>query len=88
MKRFAAPFCLLLFLAGRAEAQLKVEDDAGRLAPGAKLETLWEEGGFTEGAAAGPKGDVYFSDFAQPFNARPADPRVSFTANWMSPDWR
>ncbi len=36
------------------------------------LETLWEEGGFTEGAAVAPDGLVYFSDFAQPFDARPA----------------
>ena len=36
------------------------------------LEVLWEEGGFTEGAAAGPDGAMYFSDFAQPFDARPA----------------
>lgn len=41
-------------------------------AAGAKLETLWEEGGFTEGAAAGPDGCMYFSDFAQPFDAGPA----------------
>lgn len=36
------------------------------------LETLWDEGGFTEGVAAGPDGLMYFSDFAQPFDARPA----------------
>ena len=36
------------------------------------VEVLWEEGGFTEGAAAGPDGAMYFSDFAQPFDARPA----------------
>jgi len=45
-----------------------------------QLNTIWEEGGFTEGAAVGPDGCMYFSDFAQPFNARPArimkfDPR-------------
>lgn len=38
----------------------------------AQLEALWEEGGFTEGVAAGPDGKMYFSDFAQPFDARPA----------------
>ncbi|MEO2009877.1 MAG: SMP-30/gluconolactonase/LRE family protein [Pirellulaceae bacterium] len=38
----------------------------------AKLETLWEEGGFTEGAASGPDGCIYFSDFAQPFESGPA----------------
>ena len=42
------------------------------LAIDATLEALWEEGGFTEGVAAGPDGLMYFSDFAQPFGARPA----------------
>ena len=42
------------------------------LAIDARLEALWEEGGFTEGVAAGPDGLMYFSDFAQPFGARPA----------------
>ena len=51
---------------------------------GAELEALWEEGGFTEGVAAGPDGVMYFSDFAQPFDARPArimkfDPRTKQT---------
>ncbi len=50
----------------------------------AKLEMLWEEGGFTEGVAAGPDGLMYFSDFAQPFDARPArimkfDPKTAET---------
>ena len=38
----------------------------------AKLETLWDDGGFTEGAASGPDGCIYFSDFAQPFESGPA----------------
>ena len=38
----------------------------------AKLETLWDDGGFTEGAAVGPDGKMYFSDFAQPFDSAPA----------------
>lgn len=42
------------------------------LIEGEELETLWEEGGFTEGAAAGPDGAIYFSDFAQPFDSGPA----------------
>jgi len=46
--------------------------DPGIFKPGAKLEPLWEEGGFTEGAAAGPDGKLYFSDFAQPFESGPA----------------
>jgi sugar lactone lactonase YvrE/acetyl esterase/lipase len=44
----------------------------GIIPKSAKLEALWEEGGFTEGAAAGPDGKIYFSDFAQPFASGPA----------------
>ena len=54
------------YSAGQDTAPSKIIPD------GAKLEALWEEGGFTEGVAAGPDGLMYFSDFAQPFNARPA----------------
>ena len=52
--------------------ELLVEGDARILINGETLETLWEEGGFTEGAAAGPDGNMYFSDFAQPFESGPA----------------
>ena len=46
--RVATSFCLVLsFCSAAAAQQLKVEDGAGLLAPGAKLESLWEEGGFT-----------------------------------------
>ena len=48
------------------------ESDPSILPKDAQLETLWEEGGFTEGAAVSPEGSIYFSDFAQPFDARPA----------------
>ena len=51
---------------------LIVQGDARILITDAALETLWEEGGFTEGAAAGPDGNMYFSDFAQPFESGPA----------------
>jgi gluconolactonase len=56
---------------GRA-ADLNVSSDSRIVPAGAILETLWEEGGFTEGAAAGPDGCIYFSDFAQPFDSGPA----------------
>ncbi len=46
--------------------------DPSVLPKDAQLETLWEEGGFTEGAAVSPEGFIYFSDFSQPFDARPA----------------
>ena len=51
---------------------LKVEGSKKIIPEGAKLESLWEKGGFTEGAAAGPDGRIYFSDFAQPFDSGPA----------------
>ena len=47
-------------------------NDPAIVAGDAQLETLWEEGGFTEGAAVSPTGKIYFSDFGQPFDARPA----------------
>ena len=64
---------------------LEVKGDATIIPAGAKLETLWEEGGFTEGVAAADDGTMYFSDFAQPFDARPArvmkfDPATSKTS--------
>lgn len=66
-------------------ADQQVSGDRAIVPAGEKLETLWEEGGFTEGAAAGPDGAIYFSDFAQPFDARPArimkfDPKTSQTS--------
>jgi gluconolactonase len=63
----------VVLMAGPLRAQdLVVRGGRGIIPEGAQLETLWEEGGFTEGAAAGPDGLMYFSDFAQPFDARPA----------------
>ena len=51
---------------------LTVSGDSRILPAGATLETLWEDGGFTEGAASGSDGCIYFSDFAQPFESGPA----------------
>lgn len=67
-------FTLLLSLAMSESnaADLTVSGEAAIVPDGAKLETLWEEGGFTDGAAAGPDGCIYFSDFAQPFDSGPA----------------
>ncbi|MCP3695471.1 MAG: hypothetical protein GY917_24945, partial [Planctomycetaceae bacterium] len=45
---------------------LQVKGDPSIIPADAKLETLWEEGGFTEGVAAAADGTMYFSDFAQP----------------------
>lgn len=75
-----------ILLAGKGLSdELRVSGDREIIPAGAKLETLWEEGGFTEGAAVGPDGLMYFSDFAQPFDARPArvmkfDPKTGKTA--------
>ena len=65
--------------------ELTISGGEGIFIQGEVLETLWEEGGFTEGAAAGPNGNMYFSDFAQPFDSGPArvmkfDPRTGKTA--------
>lgn len=62
---------LLLLLAGApcAVAADKPAGDAAIVPPGAKLETIWNEGSFTEGVAAGPDGAIYFSDI--PFNRMP-----------------
>ncbi len=51
---------------------LPLYSSAGLIAEGATLETVWDKGGFTEGAAAGPDGAIYFSNFAQPFDSAPA----------------
>ncbi|MDA1016484.1 MAG: SMP-30/gluconolactonase/LRE family protein [Planctomycetota bacterium] len=53
-------------------ADLTVSGDKSIIPAHAELETLWEKGGFTEGAAVGPDGSMYFSDFAQPFDSGPA----------------
>jgi len=60
----------LLVSAGYSTGQ--DSNPSGIVPDNATLEALWEEGGFTEGVAAGPDGLMYFSDFAQPFDARPA----------------
>jgi len=49
-------------------AQLHADDTNSIVPGGAEVETLWTDGGFTEGAAAGPDGAIYFSDFLQPFS--------------------
>jgi gluconolactonase len=75
----------ICIMTARADDGLKVQGDKSIIPANAKLETLWEEGGFTEGAAVAPDHSLYFSDFAQPFNARPArvmrfDPKTGKTS--------
>lgn len=77
-------FVLFLTSAVVMAQDLEITGGEGILIDGEGLETLWEEGGFTEGAAAGPDGNMYFSDFAQPFDSGPArvmrfDPRTGKT---------
>ncbi len=63
----------------------QIEGDPRIISSQSKLETLWEEGGFTEGAAAAPDSTIYFSDFGQPFDSRPGrimrfDPQTGQTS--------
>lgn len=85
LSSFAALSVLLIARSSATAAELKVTGDSKIVPANAKLETLWTEGGFTEGAAAGPDGCIYFSDFAQPFDSGPArvmkfDPRTKKTS--------
>lgn len=61
--------CFLFIAVTATAGMLRAQDP---IPAGETLETLWEKGGFTEGAAAGPDGGIYFSDFAQPFDSGPA----------------
>jgi gluconolactonase len=76
MTRLITIFAIATFItvsqSHRRADDLTVSGDSRIVPVGATLETLWEEGGFTEGAAAGPDGCIYFSDFAQPFDSGPA----------------
>lgn len=56
-----AVFCLTGSAWGQ-EADLKPKGDTAILPEGAVLEEVWNEGSFTEGAAVGPDGMLYFSD--------------------------
>ncbi|MHC4877679.1 MAG: SMP-30/gluconolactonase/LRE family protein [Planctomycetota bacterium] len=89
LSRHCVPVCtiaallaaILTLSSESSAANLKVTGESSIVTADAKLETLWEDGGFTEGAAAGPDGCIYFSDFAQPFDSGPArvmkfDPRT------------
>lgn len=87
MTRHPTPCCwifLVVVAVAHSAHHAEAADPTDIFPPNAKLESLWEEGGFTEGVAAGPDGCMYFSDFAQPFDARPArimkfDPRTNRT---------
>jgi len=81
---YLTPILLIAMTSMLPADELTVSGDSSIVPTGAKLETLWEEGGFTEGAAAGPDGLIYFSDFAQPFDSGPArimkfDPKTGKT---------
>lgn len=75
--RLLQPLCVGICLVtccqmNAMSAELEVSGDSTIVRPDSVLETLWTDGGFTEGAAAGPDGCIYFSDFAQPFDSGPA----------------
>lgn len=56
--------------------------DPAILSPEARLETLWEQGAFTEGVAVGPDGTIYFSDItdgSQPGRVLRFDPKSKET---------
>lgn len=55
---------LSLSLAGLMPVSILCAEAPPIIAPEAKLEQLWNEGEFTEGAARGPDGSIYFSDIA------------------------
>jgi gluconolactonase len=60
----------------------KPTGDPAIVPSGAKLQTIWNEGSFTEGVAAAPDGTIYFSDI--PFNKMPGrvlkfDPKTGKT---------
>ena len=74
----AVAFCVSFCHA--QEVELKPAGDPSIIPAGAVLEEIWNEGSFTEGVAAAPDGEMYFSDI--PFvNDKPGrilkfDPRT------------
>ena len=67
--------------------ELALADNAnGLLAPGAKLEKLWDKGEFTEGGAAGPDGCIYFSDIGN--ELMKFDPASGQTSEYRNPSGR
>ena len=56
------------------------------LAPGAKLELLWNEGEFTEGTTPGPYGCIYFSDIGN--RVMKYDPATNKTTTFRDPGGR
>jgi len=67
--------------------ELVLADDAnGLLAPGAKMEKLWDKGEFTEGGAAGPDGCIYFSDIGN--ELMKFDPKTGQTTEYRNPSGR
>jgi gluconolactonase len=71
----------MLALALSAEPEMK-----DFVAPGAKLEKLWGEGEFTEGATPGPDGAIYFSDIGN--RIMKFDPSTGKTTTFRDPSGR
>lgn len=67
--------------------ELALADDAnGLIAPGAKLEKLWDKGEFTEGGAAAADGCIYFSDIGN--ELMKFDPKTGQTSEYRNPSGR
>ncbi|MEI7920817.1 MAG: SMP-30/gluconolactonase/LRE family protein [Planctomycetota bacterium] len=62
------------------------DDPKNLIAPGAKLEKLWAEGEFTEGAAEGPDGCIYFSDIGN--ELMKFDPKSKKVSEYRNPSGR
>jgi sugar lactone lactonase YvrE len=65
---------------------LAVENDAGIVPKGAKLEKLWAEGEFTEGPAQAPDGAILFSDIGN--RIMKFDPATGKTTEFRNPSGR
>lgn len=73
-----------LLLSGAAF--LPAADPSSFVAPGARLETLWSEGEFTEGPAEGPDGCIYFSDIGN--RIMKFDPKAGKATEFRNPSGR
>lgn len=62
------------------------EQKQNLIAPGAKLEKLWDKGEFTEGGAEGPDGCIYFSDIGN--ELMKFDPKTGKVTEYRNPSGR
>lgn len=62
------------------------DQPADLVAPGARLEKLWDKGEFTEGTATGPDGCIYFSDIGN--ELMKFDPSTKSVTEYRNPSGR